>query len=224
MSIIDYRTKVRRLMQDEAGKLKTGETDNFILEALSYFSRDYPRMRVADIVADGGYQYNLPTDWQAGVSWLQKVEYPTGKRAPVYLEAADYSIYKSTVGEKLLLINHTPQAGEILRLSYTTPYDEASLDEIPASMQDGLVLLASALCCEALSRIYAQTSDSTIEADVVDYHGKSNAYAQRAKELQQRYNNFMGKQKGPGAASAVKDLDVDYPWGGDRLNHPRKQR
>ncbi len=158
------------------------------------------------------------------MSWLQRVEYPAGERVPVYLEAADYTIYKSTSGEKLLFVNHTPQTGKTLRLTYTTPYRETSLNEIPASMQDGLVLLAAALCCEALSRIYAQSYDSTIEADVVDYHGKSNTYAQRAKELQQRYNNFMGKQKGPGAASATKDWDVDYPWGGDRLNHPRKQR
>ncbi len=63
MSLIDFRTKTRRLMQDEAGKLKTEETDSFILEALSYFSKDYPQIQVADIAGDGGYQYDLPADW-----------------------------------------------------------------------------------------------------------------------------------------------------------------
>lgn len=224
MSLIDIKTKVGRLIQDEAGKLEAEEINNFILEGLSYFSKDYPRICVVDIAGDGSYQYDLPVDWQAGMSWMQRVEYPAGMRLPLYLEADDYTIYKSTSGEKLLLVNHTPQASETLRLTFTTPYTEASLAEIPPPMHDGLALLAASLCCEALARIYAQSIDSTIEADAIDYHGKSNTYAQRAKELQQRYNNFMGKQKGPGAASGSRDWDVDYPWGGDRLTHPRKQR
>jgi hypothetical protein len=224
MSLTDFRTKVQRLIQDDTGKLGAEEINNFILEALNYFSKDYPRICVVDIAGDGSYQYDLPGDWREGVSWLQRVEYPAGQRVPVYLEPADYILYKSTSGEKLLLVNHTPAVGETLRLTYTTPYTETSLDQVPAALQDGLVLLAAALCCEALSRTYAQTSDSTIDVDVVDYQNKSNIYAQRAKELQKRYNDFMGKQKGPGAAAATHDWDVDYPWGGDRLNHPRRQR
>jgi hypothetical protein len=224
MSLANLRIRVSRLLQDDAGRLKTGEIDSFLLEALNYFSKDYPRVCVADITGDGGYQYDLPGDWQAGFSWLRRVEYPLDQRPPVYLEAEDYVVYKSPVAEKILLINHTPQTGENLRLTYTTPYTKTSLDEIPAAMQDGLLLLAASLCCEALSRIYAQCTDASIEADAIDYHGKSNTYAQRAKELQKRYDDFMGRQKGPGAAAFTHDWDVDYPWGGDRLNHPRKQR
>jgi hypothetical protein len=215
---------VSRLIQDDAGKLKPGEIDDFILEALSYFGQDYPQIKVADIAGDGGYQYDLPADWQEGISWLQRLEYPAGERVPVYLETDDYTVYKSAAGEKLLLVNHTPQTGETLRLTYTTPYTETTLSQIPPPMQDGLVLLAAALCCEALSRIYAQTSDSTIDADVTDHRGRSDIYSARARELQQRYNDFMGRQAGKKAASGTRDWDVDYPWGGDRLTHPRRQR
>ncbi len=224
MPLIDLKNKVKRLIQDEAGRLKSEELTDFILEALGYFSKDYPHVKIADIPGDGSYLYNLPSDWIEAVSWLRQVEYPVGKQIPVYLEADDYNLYKTPSGEKLRFLRHTPNAAETIRLTYTTPFTKTSLDNIPVSMQDALALLTAAICCETLSRSYAQNIDSGLEVDIVDFQSKSNLYAQRAKELQQRYNRLMGKQKGIGAATGVADWDVNYPWGEDRLNHPRKQR
>jgi hypothetical protein len=225
MGIVIYRSKVKRVIRDEAEILSLNDIDSFILEALNYFSKDYPQVKAADIAGDGSYQYDVPSDWVDEISQLKSVEYPAGERPPVYLEPDnDYLIYKSTSGEKLLLVNHTPATGETLRLTYTIPYVEDTIDNIPAPKQDGLVLLTGVLCCEALARHYAQSQDSSIDADVADHQNRSNIYAQRAKELQKRYNDFMGKQKGPGAASGTREWDVNYPWGGDHLTHPRRQR
>jgi hypothetical protein len=62
--------------------------------------------------------------------------------------------------------------------------------------------------------------------DSINYQEKSNTYAQRAKELYQRFADGIGKQAKDGtkAASAIRDWDVDYPWGDDRLTHSRRQR
>jgi len=224
MGSLKFRERIARLIQDEAGRLSTADIDGFLAEALSVFSRDYPRVRVVDIAGTGAYQYDLPADWVEGFSAVVRLEYPVGQRPPVYLEADDYMVYRDTSGEKLLLVSHLPQSGETLRLTYTTTYTEAALEEIPQVMQEGVCLLAAALCCEALSRSYAQGTQPTIAVDAVDYGEKSDVYARRAKELQERYAEFMGKASGVRPASGVRDWDVNYPWGEDRLTHPKKQR
>jgi len=98
---------------------------------------------------------------------------------------------------------------------------------IPESDQDALCNLAASLYSGALASAYAHTSDSTIGADSVDHRSKSQEFAARAREQKKSYLNHLGIKDGASEtapASVVKDLDVDYPWGEDRLTHPRKQR
>jgi hypothetical protein len=99
------------------------------------------------------------------------------------------------------------------------------MNTIPAIDEDAVANLAASLCSGALASAYAQTSDSTITADSVDHRSKSQEFSSRAKIQKQNYLNHLGLKEGDIApASAVKDIDVDYPWGGDRLTHPRKNR
>jgi hypothetical protein len=102
---------------------------------------------------------------------------------------------------------------------------EVEADTIPESDQDALCNLAASLCSGALASAYAQTSDSTITADSVDHKSKSQEYASRAKMQKQNYLNHLGLKEGDVApASAVYDTDTNYPWGGDRLTHPKRYR
>ena len=99
------------------------------------------------------------------------------------------------------------------------------MNTIPAIDEDAVANLAASLCSGALASAYAQTSDSTITAEAVDHKSKSQEFSSRAKVQKQTYLNHIGLKEGDVApASAVKDLDVDYPWGGDRLTHPKKWR
>ncbi|MBI5789291.1 MAG: hypothetical protein HZA78_10595 [Candidatus Schekmanbacteria bacterium] len=225
MSLSEYREKVSRLIQDEAGRLSNEDIEAFIAEALSYYSKDAPFYKVADIAGDGGYQYDLPQNWLEGFSGLISVEYPAGRQLPVILESGDYTVYKTPQGLKLHFYSFSPQIGESIRLNYTTAYTQADIDSIPLADQDIFCVLAAALCCEALARYYAQTSDTLVEADSVNYRTKSDEYARRTKELISRYHDFMGKKEdSPRAAGQTLDWDVSYSWGGDYLIHPRKYR
>ena len=99
------------------------------------------------------------------------------------------------------------------------------MNTIPESDQDAVGNLAASLCSHALASYYAQTSDSTIGADSVNYRTKSQDYTSRAKEQKKIYLDHIGLKEGDVApASVVKDLDIDYPGGSDRLTHPRKWR
>ncbi len=224
-TLIEIQNKAKNILRDAAERLSEDEIFDIALEALNQFSRDYPSERVADIAGDGGYAYDLPSDWVSGFSQVPKVEYPQGNRPPTYLESADFRIYKNTSTEQLYFDSHTPGASETIRITYTTLWLEGTVSSIPPNMVDALAILTAANCCNTLARVYAQSVDASLEADVIDHQGKSDVYAQRSRDLMKRYNAFVGKTgSGPKAASGQADWDVNYPWGGDRLTHPRKQR
>lgn len=74
-----------------------------------------PDKKVVEIPADGGYQYDLPKDWQEGISRIVKVEFPAGEET---FEPGDYTIYKSPSGMKLHFFVLTPQAPFNIRITY----------------------------------------------------------------------------------------------------------
>ena len=46
-----------------------------------------------------------------------------------------------------------------------------------------------------------------------------------AKAYRKEYNEHMNIQDGrPKPACHIQDQDVNYPWGWDRLTHPRRRR
>jgi hypothetical protein len=102
---------------------------------------------------------------------------------------------------------------------------EADANTIPEIDQDALCEIAASLCSGALAQAYAQTSDATIGADSVNYRTKSQEYAARAKAQKQIYLDHLGLKEGDVApASVIKNFDIGYPDGTDRLTHPRKLR
>ncbi len=225
MSLDTLVVKTKRLVQDTPEILKMTEYHQFVLQAVTIYGQDKPCEKVAEINGDGSYDYTLPNDWKDGVSIVIRVEYPAGERIPVYIEAEDWCIYDSGSDKKLRFLQYSPSSTEKFRLTYTIPYDSDNINNIPQPDQEAIVGLAASLCCEALANYYAQTTDATISADAVNYQDKSRQYSRRGKELRELYNKFIGKKDGEiRAAGSIADWDVNYPWGGDRLTHPKKQR
>lgn len=224
----DFDTKLRMVIQDQAEVLDPGQREAFILEAVQKYSQKRPQVLVKEITGDGSYDYALPTAWVEGFSVAQRVEYPAGEQEPVILDDNDWTIYQSATARKLRFLTCSPGVGEKINLTITAPHSlTGSASTVPAADQDAVINLAGALCCYALSRKYAQTSEPSIAADAVNYGSKSGEYAKRGKELEKLYNDHLApaaKDGGLPAASVSGDWDQDAGWGGDRLTHPRKYR
>jgi len=221
MALID---DVKAKVKDTSGKLvDPTDFDSNISEAISIYSKYRPREVVEDITGDGGHDYALPTAWDSGFSHVRDIEYPVDAVPETMLEDEDWKIYRLPAGEKLRLINATPAATETFRVRHTALHTEAT---IPAADIDAVANLAAALCCEMLANAFAMTGDPAILADAVNYHSKSGEFSRRAKQFRELFNRFLGIRDGTivTAASAVKDNDVNYPWGGDRLTHQRRYR
>lgn len=191
MSLVNFNQKVQRIIQDEAAILNKADIDNFILESLSYYSKDRPQVKVADITGDGGYEYDLPISWNLGFSSIKNIEYPAGERIPTFLEPGDWMIYRNSTGIRLRFLHHTPESGETVRLTYSTLYEETEIDLISTGDQDAFCSMAASLCCGALARYYSQTVPSPQEVSVVDFPAKATEYAERAKELLNAYNKHV---------------------------------
>lgn len=225
MILAEYHKKILRILHDDAQVLESQDLFASIVEALAIYSKDRPSRKVADIAGDGGYIYSLPTDWVEEFSQIDAVEFPAGERVPVYLETEGWMAYDDGTGQKLRLMEHNPQTGQTVRISYTTLYTEKTVDQIPVSDEEALCALAASICLGAVSRHYAQTTEPTLDADAIDYQNKSREYATQAQEMREIYQThlFRGRETVK-ASSRTKDWDNKTSWGGDYLFHPKKRR
>ncbi len=228
VTLPDFDAKLVIVIQDKAAMLSAGERQAFILEAVSRYSQDRPRQVAAAIPGDGGHDYDLPEDWEEGFSAAQQVEYPAGQQQPVIPDDNDWMLYKTADGKVLRFLAGSPAATETILFTYTVRHQlTAQASTLPVADQDAVVNLAGALCCYALARKYAQTSDSTIAADAVNYGTKSGEYAKRGKELEGLYKAHIAPAAAEGgfpAASVTGDWDMNAGWGTDRITHPRRLR
>ncbi|MBI3127902.1 MAG: hypothetical protein HYZ11_09885 [Candidatus Tectomicrobia bacterium] len=194
---------------------------DFVRAALARYSQDRPRRAHADYAGDGAaYDFTLPAGWDRALSVVEAVEYPHGRREPVYLQRRDWTLYApGTSAEKLRLLRHTPGAGETARLFYTLPHmADAVSSTVPANDERAVAWLAAAEGCHVLARRFAQTAAPTLSADAVDHQSKAAEYTKLARELERRYHAHAAQA--PGASGATLDWDDALsPGRGDYLTH-----
>lgn len=191
MSLVNFNQKVQRIIQDEAAILNKADIDNFIIEALGYYSKSCPLLKYSDIIGNDGCEYILPKALDLKFSMLKSIEYPVGKRIAEYVDPGDYMVYKNNIGTMLRFLTIRPELGKHIKLKYTTVYKETEIELIPCEDIDAFCSLAASLCCGALARYYSQTVPTPQEVSVVDFPAKTAEYTERAKELLGAYNKHV---------------------------------
>lgn len=220
-TLADIRAKVISSVKDDSGKLVNPDDYNTKIQAaIKRYSRHRPGIAAVDIVGNGTHDYSLPTGWNDEFSSIKSIEYPLGDVPATLLDNDEFEIYQSPTGKKIRLLNYAPVATASFRVSFTILRTDATIPDMDV---DALVTLAAALCCEDLANAFIQSSDSTIGADSVNYRSKAAEAASRGKRLMQLYKEHLGIKDDDvtPAASAVVDLDMKYPGGGERLTHSR---
>jgi hypothetical protein len=207
-------------------------------EAVEEYSTVNPRNKTAVLTGDGVLTtFPLPAGWVDGFSTLDSIEYPIGNQEPVFLdEAEEYTAdyWDATGGPKIHFYSLVLGLSVTALVKYTAlhhvlsqnPVGETTADTIPIKDRYGVASLAAANCCLMLAAYYAQTSDSTIGADAVDYGSRTERYLALARQYRGEYNGAFGiaGDSGVMAASAHMDLDTTPSWGWDRFFHSRLNR
>lgn len=215
----DLRTRLDQILQDAAGRLAAAARDGAIFQAIADYSRDRPRRVVLDIAGSGAFDLALPADWVEGFSHIVSIEYPAGRRDPVVLESGAWSLYTTPAGKVLRLLDVTPASGETVRINYTVPHRDDGTT-LPAADLDALADLAAAIAFEKRATLMAEGRDPTLAADVAGSRAHAEDFAARAREARRRYNERLGKEGQPGAATGAADWDIELGAGGDRITHP----
>jgi hypothetical protein len=225
----DYITAIGHLV---GGDLPLGEAEKIfaINTALKKYSGHRPRIVVEDEDGNDSFDYalSLLADWTEGFSTIKSVEYPvddTSETASILQDDA-WQIYQKPAGKCLRLLEDTPETTEDLRIVYTalhTCTDAACT--APSYDEEALQILAASIFCDMLAAYFAQTQDSTIQADAVDHKSKASEYAGRARAYRKMYFDHIGIKEGETpAASVTKDQDMPGSWAADKMTHPGRYR
>jgi hypothetical protein len=220
----DYITAIGLLV---GGGLPLGEAEKIyaINAALKKYSGHRPRIVVEDEDGNGSFDYllTLLADWTEGFSTIKSVQYPvddTDAEAAVLGDDA-WQIYRKPAGKYLRLLADTPETTEDIRIAYTalhTCTDAACT--VPSYDEEALQILAASIFCDMLAAYFAQTQDSTIQADSVDHKSKASEYAARARAYRKMYFDHLGIKEGETPAASVT-RDQPGNWGAARMTHGR---
>lgn len=225
----DYITAVGQLVQ---GALPLGQTEKImaINVAMKKHSKHRPLIVVEEVSGDDGFDYAVAdlSSWAADFSVVRRVEYPVDDDDPDadILDDADWEIFEKAAGKFLRFLADTPRSTEQFRVTYTALHTcTDSACTVSDFDEESVQALAAAMFCEMLATYYAQSQDSTIEADSVDHTSRARDYGARAAAFRRLYNDHMGIKEGQvPAASVSADQDLDGSWAGDKLTHPRRYR
>lgn len=176
------------------GSLDQAHLEAHIDAALAIYSRHRPRVRQQDYTGDGvTYDFQLPADYQPGLSELVAVEYPAGSQLPSYLPASSYFLYRENPPTLRLLI--VPASGRTLRVSYTASHvvheRDATQTTVPATDRPALASLAAARACLELASIAAKSTQS-YQPDIPMVPGPVERYLSLARELYSSYLRLLG--------------------------------
>ncbi|MBI3320013.1 MAG: hypothetical protein HYZ89_05450 [Candidatus Omnitrophica bacterium] len=223
----DFQAQLTLELKADTARLTPTDLDEFLKRAGEIYSKDRPRVVVADIAATGAFEYSVPADWDNDESVAVQVEFPVGEQAPATIPDDEWMVYRSATGAYKLRFLETSPNGGTIRLTYTIPHVLKSTptpngtNTITDSAFMAVVYKGAQLACEGLAAQYARTSDPAINADIVNYRTKSQEFSDRAKEFLSRYEAQIGRDA---AAGEIGEWDVTMVGGGRQLFHPPRWR
>jgi len=233
VTIEDVRSAVQFIIQDDSGLIKPTEKELAINNAVRIYSKDRPYKKIHEDSTPNGakYDFDLPFDWVDGFSYIDgSIEYPVSSsfQTPSYLDNNAWTIYKTITSIKLRFTTLILGTNYSFRFTYAIPHivndDNCTIYENDI---DAVNSLAASFVFRALAAKYSQTSEPTIDADVIDYATKSEYYSNLAQTHFEIYQTHVGAgnktEEKPGAM-AMKDLDMAYAWKSDYLTHPKGTR
>ena len=231
----DYIKRLERELQDNAEFLQPDDRTVFLERAVLLYSKDRPLLKVHELTGDASaFDFAIPDDWVEDFSFIKgRIEYPADDtiQSRPYVDDNDWEYIRKLVGSTtttfIRFLTFIPANSKKARFEYTLPH---TLTDATVTVKDGdseaIIFLAASMCFWALAARFAQTSDPTIEADVIDHQSKADIYRELAEEKARMYNSFMGlgaESKNSAAATAgisVRDFDIMYPGGiGNYLTH-----
>lgn len=237
-----YMDELAMLIKDDIHKLSTADLQLILAKGLTVYSKDRPLIIRKKIAGTGATDYNLAAMlgslWTDGYSQISAIEFPAGQNPAVMLEDDDWTIYDDGTAQDgsndaLRFLNGlTPESSEhfIVELYVQLSLPPAGTQNFPDTQENflNITLVAGMFACFILAAAYAASTDSSIGADVVNYHDKSRKYTDLGKTYERQYNQSVYGQEDPPStvepAWADKVEDLRTTPGIPFIFHDRKMK
>jgi hypothetical protein len=239
----DYIAELQSLIKDDAVKLTVtsgGDLDKILAKAVRDYSAHKPFIVRKKVQGNGTAEYALSTIfgslWRHGYSSIREFEYPIGTKPRDILDSSLYEIYDDGSAQdgsnlKLRFVDSQPAATAYFIAEFSIEMDlpRAGTQNFPDTDENfsNITVLSAAYACQRLAAAYAQSSDATITADVVNYHDKSSRYQSLARQYLKQYNlAVFGKEEPEASVEAAMASKPMYPTdneGNQTLFHRRRK-
>jgi len=237
--VVDTRTISRQLLRDriaafvkdEGEFIKFNETELLIDSSLIQVSKDKPLLSVIDIAGDGTSDYPMPSIFEEGFSDISTIEVPAGEDPPRFRKRDDswfpYDDPTQTPNLRIRFTDIVPSDTETIRVCIKEPWEVTETSSNVKNRIIGLAIVYKALVFHfrALAARFGQTTDSSIDADAVDYGGRSQNFLFVADQYENQYKEIVGlDDEGVRAESVLIEADRVFAHGEDYLYHDAKSR
>ena len=223
-----FRTRVGQILKHSAGIANTSaELDANIAEAVRQYTRDKPRIVDQKLTGDGSAQeFAVPSLWQENFSTIIHIEFPIDRVPIETLENEDdYQVVQRDNADLIQMPSVTLGSGEEARVKYRTIHTvTASASTIPGIDFDAVCNLAASFHADTLAGFYAETTEPTLDVDVVNHLGKADAFAAISDRLKAKYVEHITDGDVEKAALLLSDMDISLTWGRDTLFPRRRDR
>ena len=138
----DARDGLDALILEKGARLTPAQKDQYIQEAAKRFSRRLPLIKVAEIIGDGGFDYDLPADFELGFSTITPpVYFPWNPdfQHPDELEPKDWEIFLKPTGKVFRMLTFTIPINQKALIRFTARHNAS-----PVAITDTVEILSGA--------------------------------------------------------------------------------
>lgn len=230
---------VRTILQDASSQLglstsptlADSDVVRYIIQAVETYSVDRPFVASYYYSGDANtFNFPMPPRFIWQFSRIITCEYPADQQIPNTLEYLDWEIRDQVLGLQpvrfIRLRTIIPDLGSNnFYVQYSTRHlYSTEFSTIPREDLDAVLWLAGSYCAAAISSKFAGATDSSIEADVVNYRDSMTKWQNVSKFLKELYLNRVVE---PDSATPVGSLEEWRPQnetGQATLWHSRRIR
>ena len=205
---IVYKLDTEQYTIDNANADATSVTLSTANEAI-YF-RDGDRVTIGDDDATESNYVSTDGVYSTGVVAVKTALSNT-------YDATPYIQQKQTIR----FLYESPESSDAFMFIYTTIHvlTESSFT-VPTNMQGAFKYLCASVAAQVLANHYKYSSDSSIDADSVDYLGKAALWEETTGKFRELYESHLPKE----TASVKGEYDLLLPWGREHVFHPKSWR
>jgi len=167
--------------------------EEFFIQAKDRYDKDRCRHKILSIAGDGStYEWTLP-EWDDTISYILSVEYPAGKKVPVFLKPTRYAVIETDGAFKLRLLYDVPSSTEKVEIVYAVPHTVSdTLSTIPDRDFWAVVDLAASMIARFLaSRYFRMAETYEVYEQTIDFGRKGENYISLARVWEANYTNHI---------------------------------